>query len=111
MVQTFDSVLHDDQRAAQRHLDKLYGETLSYVGHKLAKCDGKYTKMLEDAKLDGERKKAVEASDPPVGGGTSDGADAGGGLGAAGGPGAQAITAGVVTVLIDGQRRARGFRE
>ena len=41
----------------------------------------KYVKMLEDAKLDGERKKAVEASDPPVGGGTSDGADAGGGSG------------------------------
>jgi hypothetical protein len=47
MVRTFDKVLHDDQRAAQRHLDKLYGETLSHIGHKLAKCDGKYTKMLE----------------------------------------------------------------
>lgn len=47
MVQTFDDELHKDQAAAARHLDKLYGETLSQIGHKLAKCDGKYTKLLE----------------------------------------------------------------
>ncbi len=36
----------------------------------------KYTKMLEDAKLDGERKKAIESTDPA--GGSTDGAAAGG---------------------------------
>jgi hypothetical protein len=52
-VKTYDGVEHEDQRAALRHLDKLYGETLSHIGHKLAKTDGKYTKMLEvlDASL------------------------------------------------------------
>ena len=45
-VRTYDGVEHEDQRAATRHLDKLYGETLSHIGHKLAKTDGKYTKML-----------------------------------------------------------------
>lgn len=47
MVQTFDDELHKDRAAATRHLDKLYGETLSHIGHKLAKCDGKYTKFLD----------------------------------------------------------------
>ncbi len=52
-VKTYDGVEHEDQRAALRHLDKLYGETLSHIGHKLVKTDGKYTKMLEvlDASL------------------------------------------------------------
>ena len=47
MVQTFDDELHKDRDAAKRHLEKLYGETLTHIGHKLVKCDGKYTKLLE----------------------------------------------------------------
>ena len=47
MVQTFDDELHKDRDAAKRYLEKLYGETLTHIGHKLAKCDGKYTKLLE----------------------------------------------------------------
>lgn len=47
MVQTFDDALHDSHRAAKAHLDKLYSDTLTHIGHKLAKCDGKYSKLLE----------------------------------------------------------------
>ena len=47
MAQTFDNALHKDRDAAVRHLEKLYGETLTHIGHKLAQCDGKYTKLLE----------------------------------------------------------------
>ena len=58
-VRTFDGLLHDDQRAAQRHLDKIYGEALSKIAHKIiSDSDFKYSKLLEclDGNLDAFKK-------------------------------------------------------
>lgn len=46
-IKTYDGELHDDQKAAMHHLDKLYGDVLLHVGKKLAACDGKYTKLVD----------------------------------------------------------------
>ena len=54
-VQTFDGALHNDQAAAARHLDRLYGAALSKLAHKIiAESDFKYSHLVEflDGNLD-----------------------------------------------------------
>ena len=51
MVQTKDGVLHQDERAAKRYLDRRYGDDLLKIGRALA--NQKYTVVTEwiDANL------------------------------------------------------------
>lgn len=54
-IQTFDGLLHESPQAAQRHLDKLYGDLLLPLCHKLVhKTNGKYGKTADflDANLE-----------------------------------------------------------
>lgn len=44
--ETLDGKLHATQKDAARHADRLYGEMLSSLAHKLVKCE-KYAQMSE----------------------------------------------------------------
>ena len=35
MIQTYDGVIHDDQQAAAKHLDKQYGDIILKLTHKI----------------------------------------------------------------------------
>ena len=39
MFKTFDGELHESQSVAHKHIDKLYGEKLSGIAHKLLRLD------------------------------------------------------------------------
>lgn len=53
VFKTYDNVLHTSFRDAARHLDKIYGDKISKIGHGLVNCNGKYVALQDyvDANL------------------------------------------------------------
>jgi hypothetical protein len=53
-VQTFDGILHDSQKAANSHLDRLYGKKLTKISLEIRGILGKYDKTMDfiDQNLD-----------------------------------------------------------
>jgi hypothetical protein len=52
-IQTFDGQLHETEYDAKNHVERIYGELLSSIAHKLVRIE-KYTAMCDfvDANLD-----------------------------------------------------------
>lgn len=46
-VKTFDGILHDDTKAANRHLDRLYGDALSQLAYKIVSTNFKYYATMD----------------------------------------------------------------
>lgn len=61
-VQTFDGLVHDDQKAAQRHLDKLYADLLCSVARELSNQKYMFVTSYIDEHLDDfQRLRVIKA--------------------------------------------------